>query len=138
MAETPLAHLAQPGTQITVRVTPRAARTRITHEDGQIRVYVTTVPEDGKANAAVQKALAKAKLLALGRQGIDPLRQVQGRRKIAHLRHRQGHFLNAIGARIVLFDGDAFLEGVHHHILLQGGRAVIDQRDHRRIKFMLD
>jgi len=60
MAETPLAHLAQPGTQITVRVTPRAARTRITHEDGQIRVYVTAPPEDGKANAAVQKTLAKA------------------------------------------------------------------------------
>jgi uncharacterized protein YggU (UPF0235/DUF167 family) len=29
-------------------------------EEGQIRVYVTTVPEDGKANAAVQKILAKA------------------------------------------------------------------------------
>jgi uncharacterized protein YggU (UPF0235/DUF167 family) len=25
-----------------------------------LRVYVTTVPEDGKANAAVQKLLAKA------------------------------------------------------------------------------
>lgn len=60
MADTPLAHLARPGTQITVRVTPRAARNRITQDDGQIRVYVTTVPEDGKANAAVQKLLAKA------------------------------------------------------------------------------
>ena len=60
MADTPLAHLAQPGTQIAVRVTPRAARNRITQKDGQIRVYVTAVPEDGKANAAVQKLLAKA------------------------------------------------------------------------------
>ena len=60
MADTPLAHLAQPGAQIAVRVTPRASRNRITQEDGQIRVYVTTVPEDGKANAAVQKLLAKA------------------------------------------------------------------------------
>lgn len=60
MAKTPLAHLARPGTQIAVRVTPRAARNRISQEGGQIRVYVTTVPEDGKANAAVQKALAKA------------------------------------------------------------------------------
>ena len=60
MAKTPLAHLAHPGTQIAVRVTPRAARNRITQEGGQIRVYVTSVPEDGKANAAVQKALAKA------------------------------------------------------------------------------
>jgi len=60
MAKAPLAHLAHPGTQIAVRVNPRAARNRITQEGGQIRVYVTTVPEDGKANAAVQKALAKA------------------------------------------------------------------------------
>ena len=67
MADTPLAHLAQPGTQITVRVTPRAARNRITQERGQIRVYVTTVPEDGKANAAVQTALAKALGLAKSR-----------------------------------------------------------------------
>jgi uncharacterized protein (TIGR00251 family) len=60
MAETPLAHLAQPGTQITVRVTPRASRNRVTQDEGQIRVYVTAPPENGKANAAVQKALAKA------------------------------------------------------------------------------
>jgi len=60
MADTPLAHLAQPGIQIAVRVTPRAARNRITQKDGQIRVYVTAVPEDGKANVAVQKLLAKA------------------------------------------------------------------------------
>jgi len=60
MAKTPLAHFAQPGTQIPVRVTPRASRNRVTQDDGQIRVYVTTVPEDGKANAAVQTLLAKA------------------------------------------------------------------------------
>ena len=29
-------------------------------EEGQIKVYVTTLPEDGKANAAVQTMLAKA------------------------------------------------------------------------------
>ena len=46
--------------EITVRVTPKASRNRITVEAGQVRVYVTTVPEGGKANAAVQKLLAKA------------------------------------------------------------------------------
>lgn len=55
-----LSALAQPGTTIPVRVTPKAARNRIVAEEGVLRVYVTTVPEDGKANAAVLKLLAKA------------------------------------------------------------------------------
>ena len=42
------------------RLGHKASRDRIVVEEGQIRVYVTTVPEDGKANAAVQKILAKA------------------------------------------------------------------------------
>lgn len=58
---TDLSHLAQPGAEITVRVTPKAARNAVQlDEAGAIRVYVTTVPEGGKANAAVQKLLAKA------------------------------------------------------------------------------
>ena len=55
-----LSHLAHEGAEIAVRVTPKASRDRIVVEEGQIKVYVTTVPEDGKANAAVQKLLAKA------------------------------------------------------------------------------
>ena len=55
-----LSHLARADTQIALRVTPKASRNRITAEADQLRVYVTTVPEDGKANAAVQKLLAKA------------------------------------------------------------------------------
>lgn len=57
---TDLSHLAKPGAEIAVRVTPRASRDRIDVEDGAIRVYVTVVPEDGKANQAVVKLLAKA------------------------------------------------------------------------------
>lgn len=57
---TDLSHLAQTGAEIAVRVTPKASRDRITTEDGVIRVYVTTVPEGGNANKAVQKLLAKA------------------------------------------------------------------------------
>lgn len=57
---TDLSHLACEGAEIAVRVTPKASRDRIVVDDGVIRVYVTTVPEDGKANAAVQKLLSKA------------------------------------------------------------------------------
>lgn len=47
-----------------VRVTPKASANRIKvkrNEDGSLvlRVYVTTVPEDGKANEAVIKLLSK-------------------------------------------------------------------------------
>ena len=55
-----LRHLAQPGQQIAVRVTPRAAANRIETRGGALRVYVTVAPEDGKANAAVQRLLAES------------------------------------------------------------------------------
>lgn len=50
---------------LQVRVTPKAKTARIvkeTAEDGSIlyKVYVTVVPEDGKANTAVIALLAKA------------------------------------------------------------------------------
>ena len=49
-----LRHLAVPETRIPVRVTPKAAANRIAVDaDGLIRVYVTTVPEGGKATAAL-------------------------------------------------------------------------------------
>ena len=44
---------------IAVRVTPKAARNRVVLEGDRVRVYVTTVPEGGKATAMVQKLLAK-------------------------------------------------------------------------------
>lgn len=57
---TDLSHLARPGADIAVRVTPKASRNAVVAEDGVIRVYVTCVPEGGKANEAVRKLLAKA------------------------------------------------------------------------------
>ncbi|OSP55703.1 DUF167 domain-containing protein [Pseudoruegeria sp. SK021] len=47
------------GTEIAVRVTPKASRNRVEAEGDGLRVYVTTVPEDGKATEAVRKLLAK-------------------------------------------------------------------------------
>lgn len=55
-----LSHLSAPGTEIALRVIPKASRDRIVAEDGLVRVYVTVVPEGGKANAAVLKLLARA------------------------------------------------------------------------------
>ena len=63
-----LSHLAQPGARIAVRVTPRGGRDALTlDEAGAIHVRVTAPPEDGKANAAVQKLLARALGIAPGR-----------------------------------------------------------------------
>ncbi|MGI3165243.1 DUF167 domain-containing protein [Pseudooceanicola sp. 200-1SW] len=63
-----LSHLARPGAEIATRVTPKAARDRIVAEgDGPLRVYVTALPEDGKANEAVRKLLAKSLGLAKSR-----------------------------------------------------------------------
>lgn len=60
MADPTLAHLAVPGTEVAVRVVPRAGRAGVEVSDDGIKVRVTEVPEDGKATRAVQKALAKA------------------------------------------------------------------------------
>ena len=60
MAEPDLSHLATPGSTVAVRASPGASCNAITLRDGQIRVQVTAPPENGKANAAVQKLLARA------------------------------------------------------------------------------
>jgi len=62
-----LSHLAAPGAEIAVRVTPKASRNAVVAEGGVLRVYVTVVPEGGKANAAVVKLLAKALGIAKSR-----------------------------------------------------------------------
>lgn len=62
-----LSHLAKPGATIAVRVTPKAARNQIELRDGQLRVSVTTAPEDGKATKAVIKLLAQALGIAKSR-----------------------------------------------------------------------
>ena len=58
---TDFAHLAVPGTEIALRVTPKASRNAIVAAEDGLRAYVTVVPEDGKAKAAVAKLLAKAR-----------------------------------------------------------------------------
>ena len=60
MTSPDLSDLVHPGTLLYCRVTPRAARNRIERDGARLRVYVTTVPEGGKANAQVVKLLSKA------------------------------------------------------------------------------
>ena len=67
-AAAPLAHLALPGAVIEIRAHPGARRNQLTvAPDGGIRVEVTTAPEDGKANTAIARLLAKALDLAPSR-----------------------------------------------------------------------
>lgn len=60
MTKGKMSHLAQPGAELIVRVTPRASRNAVEARDGGLCVMVTVVPESGKANAAVIKLLATA------------------------------------------------------------------------------
>lgn len=75
-----LSHLARPGAEIALRVTPRASRNHVEETETGLRVYVTTVPEDGKANAAVQKLLARA--LGVPKSSLTLLRGQTARDKV--------------------------------------------------------
>lgn len=78
-----LAHRAIPGAEIAVRVTPRAARNAVLEDGALLRVSVTTVPEDGKANKAVIKLLATA--LGVPRSALTLVRGASGRDKLFRL-----------------------------------------------------
>lgn len=75
-----LAHLAIAGSTIAVKVTPKAARNEVFVRDGELRVTVTTVPENGKANAAVIKLLSKA--LGLPKSRLSVIRGQTARDKV--------------------------------------------------------
>lgn len=75
-----LSKMAVVGAQIAVRVTPKASRMRLTHIDGEIRVYVTTVPEGGKATKEVIRLLAQA--LGIPKSRLQLLRGATSRDKV--------------------------------------------------------
>jgi uncharacterized protein YggU (UPF0235/DUF167 family) len=60
MEKAMLSHLAVEGKEFAVRVTPGGRRNAIETDDNSLRIWVTATPEGGKANAAVQKLLARA------------------------------------------------------------------------------
>lgn len=77
------------GVRVALRVTPRAGRDRIdgliTDGDGRaaLKLSVTAVPEDGKANVAVLKLLAKA--WDVPRTALSVASGAAARRKIVHI-----------------------------------------------------
>lgn len=75
-----LSDLAYAGAEIAVRVTPNASRNKVVRDGEVVRVYVTVVPENGKANAAVQKLLAKA--LGLAKSRLSLIRGTTSRDKV--------------------------------------------------------
>lgn len=75
-----LKHLAVDGADLAVRVTPKASRNAVEDTPEGLRVYVTTVPEDGKANAAVCKLLASA--LGVAKSRLTLVRGATSRDKV--------------------------------------------------------
>lgn len=75
--------MAQPGATFAVRVTPNASRAGIALADGILRISVTTLPEDGKANEAVQAHLAKA--LGVAKTRLVLIRGAKSRDKVFRL-----------------------------------------------------
>jgi len=76
------------GNPFAVRVTPKASSNRITVDkldDGSplVRVYVTSVPEDGKANKAVIKLLAKE--MGVARTSLTIIRGAKDRNKLVQV-----------------------------------------------------
>ena len=89
MADAPPFKAVADGVRVSIRLTPKAGRNRI---DGPVRdadgnmalkASVTAVPEDGKANAALIKLLAKEWGVAKTR--ISVASGATDRRKILHL-----------------------------------------------------
>jgi uncharacterized protein YggU (UPF0235/DUF167 family) len=78
-----LADLRVPGADIPVRVTPKASRNRVVREGTQIRVYVTTVPEGGKATKEVVKLLARA--IGVPKSSLTLVRGATSRDKVFRL-----------------------------------------------------
>lgn len=76
------------GNPFAVRVTPKASSNRITVEDQHdgsslVRVYITTVPEDGKANKAVIKLLAKE--MGVAKSALTIIKGAKDRNKLVQV-----------------------------------------------------
>lgn len=81
-----LSALARSGNRIALRVTPKASRNAIVPgdaPDAPVRVYVTTVPEGGKANASVLKLLSKA--LGVPKSRLRVVQGETGRDKLVEI-----------------------------------------------------
>ncbi len=75
--------LADSEGRIALRVTPNAKANAISIEGGQLKIRVTVVPEDGKANKAVIALLAKA--LGVSKSSITIVRGETARDKLVRI-----------------------------------------------------
>ena len=80
MEKAELSGLAVPGAEISVRVTPRAARNDIRLDGGLIRISVTAPPERGKATKAATRQLARA--LGVAPSRLTVIRGATARHKV--------------------------------------------------------
>jgi len=77
------------GVRLTIKVTPKASSNRIgigmRETDGTyvLKVYVTTVPEDGQANEAVLKMFAKS--WGLSKSTLEIVSGHKDRKKVIHI-----------------------------------------------------
>lgn len=78
-----LSHLALPGAEFAIRVTPGARQAGIRIGDGLIRVQVTAVAKDDRATAAAQALLAQA--LGVAKTRLALLRGATSRTKLFRL-----------------------------------------------------
>lgn len=69
--------------RIALRVTPNAKGDALSIEDGVVKVRVTVVPEDGKANKAVIALLAKA--LGVSKSSLTIIRGETARAKVVQI-----------------------------------------------------
>lgn len=88
MTSSPVARVAG-GVRVAVRLTPKASRERVDglapEADGGVvlKVSVTVVPEDGKANAALIKLLSKQWKVA--KSAIEIVQGATDRRKVLQI-----------------------------------------------------
>lgn len=66
-----------------VRVTPHSKQNKVVENDGVLRVYTTVAPENGRANDAVIKALAKH--FGVAKSQIKIVRGVTARDKVIEI-----------------------------------------------------
>ena len=66
-----------------IRVTPHAKQNKVVEADGVLRVYTTVAPENGRANDAVIKALAKH--FGVAKSQIKIVRGVTARDKVIEI-----------------------------------------------------
>ena len=79
------------GSELKVRVTPRASQNRATFAAGVLKVHTTAAPVDGQANKSVIGAVAKA--LKVPKSTITIIRGESSRDKVLYLETLTGEAL---------------------------------------------